>query len=48
MLAYVIRRLLYGVGVVLGVLLFLFVLFLVFAPISWYWIQSGMNDAASS
>ena len=26
----------------------LFVLFLVFAPISWYWIQSGMNDAASS
>jgi hypothetical protein len=26
----------------------LFVLFLVFAPISWYWVQSGMNQAASS
>jgi hypothetical protein len=24
-----------------------FVLFLVFAPISWYWIQSGMNSVAS-
>lgn len=26
----------------------MFVLFLVFGPISWYWIQSGMNGAASS
>lgn len=26
----------------------LFVLFMVFGPISWYWIQSGMNDVASS
>lgn len=26
----------------------LFVLFLVFSPISWYWIQSGMNAAAES
>lgn len=25
----------------------MFVLFVVFAPISWYWIQSGMNEAAS-
>ena len=24
----------------------MFVLFLVFAPISWYWIQSGMNEIA--
>lgn len=26
----------------------LFVLFLVFGPISWFWIQSGINDVASS
>jgi hypothetical protein len=26
----------------------MFVLFLVLAPVSWYWIQSGMNDVASS
>ena len=26
----------------------LFILFIVFAPISWYWIQSGMNDVAAS
>jgi hypothetical protein len=25
----------------------MFVLFLVFAPISWYWIQSGINEAAA-
>lgn len=25
-----------------------FVLFLVLAPVSWYWIQSGMNDVASN
>ena len=26
----------------------MFVLFIVFAPISWYWIQSGINEAAAS
>lgn len=25
----------------------LFILFLVFAPLSWYWIQTGINDVAS-
>jgi hypothetical protein len=24
----------------------LFLLFLVFAPLSWYWVQAGLNDAA--
>lgn len=26
----------------------LFILFLFFAPLSWYWIQTGINDAAST
>lgn len=26
----------------------LFVLFLFFAPLSWYWVQAGLNDAAAN